>query len=215
MEAFVYCWIDHLTGKLYVGVHKGSEDDGYVCSSKIVKEEYAARPEDFSRQIIAHGKWVEMIQLETMILKNMDAANDPAMYNLHNGDGKFYSRVGRSSPMKGKSFSEEHKRKIGEGNKGKSRNKGKVLSEETRKKISEAKKGKPPTRGNLGKRHSEETKRKWSEKRKGVILTEEHKRKISEANKGHAPYSGMSGKRHSEATIQKMKDAAHRRLGQK
>ena len=33
-EAFVYCWTDHKTNKLYVGVHKGSINDGYICSSK-------------------------------------------------------------------------------------------------------------------------------------------------------------------------------------
>jgi hypothetical protein len=36
-----------------------------------------------------------------------------------------------------------------------------------------------------GNHHSEETKRRMSEKRKGVILSEEHKQKISEARKGY------------------------------
>lgn len=33
-ESFVYCWTDHKRSKLYIGYHKGSPDDGYVCSSK-------------------------------------------------------------------------------------------------------------------------------------------------------------------------------------
>jgi hypothetical protein len=39
-EAFVYCWTDKLHNKLYVGVHKGNVDDGYICSSKIMLKEY-------------------------------------------------------------------------------------------------------------------------------------------------------------------------------
>jgi hypothetical protein len=39
MEAFVYCWTDKITNKLYVGSHKGSPDDGYVCSGKYMLEE--------------------------------------------------------------------------------------------------------------------------------------------------------------------------------
>lgn len=58
--------------------------------------------------------------------------------------------------------------------------KGKTKSEETKRKMSEAKKGKTGRSGELngfyGKKHSEETKRK---------ISEAHKRKISEALKGY------------------------------
>ena len=57
---------------------------------------------------------------------------------------------------KGKSLSEEHKKKLSEANK------GKHLSEETRKKISEA---------NKGRKFSEETKKKMSEAMKGHTAT--------------------------------------------
>ena len=63
-----------------------------------------------------------------------------------------------------KPFSEEHRRKMSEAQK------GKPFSEEHRRKMSEAQKGKPK---------SEETKRKMSKPR-----SEEHKRKISEATVG-------------------------------
>ena len=68
-EAFVYCWTDMKTSKLYVGWHKGSVDDGYVCSSKPMLEEYYMRPNDFKRQIIASGLSNDMIALESAILK--------------------------------------------------------------------------------------------------------------------------------------------------
>lgn len=64
------------------------------------------------------------------------------------------------SPNKGKSFSEEHRRKISEAKKGKPK------SLEHRKKMSEAHKGqKPPSQ--KGKHHSEEARQKMSEARKG------------------------------------------------
>lgn len=77
MDSFLYCWTDHLSEMLYVGVHKGSEDDGYVCSSKYMLEEYNKRPEDFTRQIIAHGTYSDCLSLEMAILQSVNAARDP------------------------------------------------------------------------------------------------------------------------------------------
>ena len=67
MEAFVYCWTDHKTEKLYVGSRKGSTDDGYICSSKLMLEEYAKRPADFTRQIVAEGKYDDIRKLESYV----------------------------------------------------------------------------------------------------------------------------------------------------
>jgi hypothetical protein len=83
MEAFVYCWTDHLTKKLYVGSHKGTTDDGYDFSSKPMREEYNKRPREFTRQIIAEGDYKTMKKLEVMILKAVDAARNPMFYNRH------------------------------------------------------------------------------------------------------------------------------------
>lgn len=89
MEAFVYCWTDHKTNKLYVGSHKGSTDDGYICSSKIMKEEYKKRPNDFTRQIIASGIYEDIRNLEFKILHAANASRDETFYNLHNGASNF------------------------------------------------------------------------------------------------------------------------------
>ena len=67
--------------------------------------------------------------------------------------------------------------------------KGKTFSEETKKKISAAKKGKPAwNKGkpspNKGKKLSEEHKKKLSAALKGKPFSEETKRKMSEARKG-------------------------------
>jgi hypothetical protein len=104
MEAFVYCWTDFQTNKLYVGVHKGAPDDGYVCSSKIMLQEHKKRPHEFSRQIIGRGTFDDCYALETAILKTVEAAKSPEFYNQHENNGKFH--------MAGKRHTEESKEKM-------------------------------------------------------------------------------------------------------
>lgn len=97
MEAFVYCWTDYGTNRLYVGVHKGTPDDGYVCSSKPMVEEYTKRPNDFSRQIIAQGTFADCYALETAVLKSARVDKDPAFYNRSLNHGPFRC-VGKQLP---------------------------------------------------------------------------------------------------------------------
>ena len=92
MEAFVYCWTDNKTGKLYIGSHKGDPMDGYICSSKLMLEEYNKRPEDFTRQIVAEGTWDEMFKFEGKLLSAFDVKNDHGFYNQHNGSGDFRNK---------------------------------------------------------------------------------------------------------------------------
>jgi len=183
---FVYCWTDSKTNMLYVGVHKGSPDDSYVCSSKKMNEEYAKRPSDFSRQIIAEGIYEDMRKLETKILDSVNAKEDSKFYNLHNGNGNFYLKF----------HTDEAKKKISKGNKNNKRpdlvERNKLgLTLETRKKISinhaDCKGEKNP---NFGKRWSDEKKASFSERRKkennprfNVPVSEETKKKMSEARK--------------------------------
>lgn len=93
-EAFVYCWTNIRTNKLYIGAHKGHSDDGYICSSKIMMAEYKLRPQDFRRTIVAEGKFNDIRKLETSILRSLDAANDPMFYNRHNGGDKLFNKAG-------------------------------------------------------------------------------------------------------------------------
>jgi len=44
--AFLYRWTDHKYGIYYVGYHKGTPYDGYICSSEIMLRKYNKRPED-------------------------------------------------------------------------------------------------------------------------------------------------------------------------
>lgn len=94
---------------LYVGIHKGSQHDKYICSSKLMLQEYKKRPSDFTRQIIAEGAYSEMVKLETAILKSDNAGKNPNYYNRHTNNGKFYNLK----------HTKETKEKIGKSNKGK------------------------------------------------------------------------------------------------
>ena len=192
-RSFVYRWIDNLTGKLYIGVHKGSEDDGYVCSSKPFLKEYNQRAHDFTREILAwFDDYKEAREHEIQLLTEVDAKSNLAYYNKSNGDcASFYSE----GPL-----SEETKTKISEANK------GKIVSEETRVRLSLSHLGHSPSletriklshssRTRIRKPHSKEAKEKMRMAklgRKNDPPSEETRRKISEANKGNKSWTGKS-----------------------
>jgi hypothetical protein len=117
-------------------------------------------------------------------------------------------------------FSEEHRRKLSEAQKGKPRaplppearqrvteaNRGKRRSEETRRRMSEARMGKPLSEAakeklrlvNTGKSPSEEARRKMSEAQKGRVVSEEERQRIGERYRG---------KHLSEETRRKLSEA--------
>jgi len=140
-EAFLYCWTDNKSNMLYIGAHKGSPNDGYVCSSNLMLEQYNIRSKDFSRQIIAEGTWDDIFKLEGKILLALNVKEDDSFYNMHNGSGDFRNKfVTREARKK---ISESKKGKPGP-NKGKKFgtcwNKGKtnIYSEETIEKLRQA-----------------------------------------------------------------------------
>lgn len=164
MEAFVYCWTDKATNKLYVGSHKGAVDDGYVCSSKYMIQEYNERPQDFSRQIIAQGNHADIRKLEAVILQSVNAKINEDFYNKHNNDG-FYFDGWQKGQM-----SEEHKRKLSEAHKKRFPN---GITKEHAAKLHAGRKASKNSpehaaaviASRVGSKHSEESKRKMSKSR--------------------------------------------------
>lgn len=86
-DAFVYKWTHKPTGKWYIGYHKGDINDGYICSSKIVKPMVENNPEEWERIILDTGTKDDMYKFETSLLKGNNAKHDPMSFNKHNNDG--------------------------------------------------------------------------------------------------------------------------------
>ena len=82
-EAFVYMWVDQ-NDKKYIGKHKGSTSDGYICSSEKVLEEIDKNPNSFTRTILAYGTDEEMLELETMLIMQLKATRSGMYYNMSN-----------------------------------------------------------------------------------------------------------------------------------
>ena len=130
MEAFVYCWTDHKTNMLYIGSHKGTIDDGYICSSKYMLKEFKNRPQDFTREIIAMGTEIDIRNFESRILQKSSVKTDELFYNKHQNDGLYFDgwKKGQFTEQHRKNMSvaaskrkrtQEHIKKLHEGRKGK------------------------------------------------------------------------------------------------
>jgi hypothetical protein len=49
---FVYIWLDRKQKRYYIGMHWGTENDGYICSSPWMRQAHKHRPKDFKRRIL-------------------------------------------------------------------------------------------------------------------------------------------------------------------
>jgi hypothetical protein len=83
-EAFVYRW-RHQTGIWYIGFHKGTANDGYICSSVIAKPLIQENPDEWTRKILRYGTKQDMLALERRILKRLNARKNPKSLNRSNG----------------------------------------------------------------------------------------------------------------------------------
>lgn len=165
--SYVYKLTEISTGKWYIGSRskKGCHpDDGYMGSSKIVTPLVKENPSNWEKTIIGTGTPNEMLSLETALLTENDAKNNPMSYNLYNGDGKF-SKAGHK-------LSEETKKKISKSNTGVSRPK---TPEDEARRIASIRKtllGKPQSAEQIAKRSAAMT---------GKVQSEEHKQKRAAA----------------------------------
>ena len=83
---FIYIWFDCKNKRYYIGSHWGTEDDGYICSSKWMSMAKLRRPEDFKRRILKRvytsrkdlyeeeTRWLQMIKPEEVKVR---------YYNFH------------------------------------------------------------------------------------------------------------------------------------
>lgn len=86
-KAFLYKFTNLENGKVYLGIHKGSVDDGYYNSSTSdeFKSVYTNSNSSLKYEVLKYGTYDEMKNLEHQILTEADAANSEDYYNKHNG----------------------------------------------------------------------------------------------------------------------------------
>ena len=120
-SAYVYKWVYKPNLSWYVGSRTAKNayvNDGYICSSKIVKPLILKNPTDWERSIVATGTKEEMRELESELLTLVDAAHEPRSYNKHNQNGKFVcfghseatkQKIRDTHPFKGKKRPEQSK----------------------------------------------------------------------------------------------------------
>ena len=117
--AYVYKWTHIPTMKWYVGVRYAKNchpNDGYICTSKVVKPMILRAPNEWNREIISIGSSQSMRELEKTILELMDAKNDPKSFNQNNAGAPH----GWLIPWnKGLSKEQSHRYDKPSGNKGK------------------------------------------------------------------------------------------------
>lgn len=194
-DSFCYCLTDHKTKKIYIGSHKGSKDDGYLCSSKYVLKEHTLRPTDFTRQIIAEGDWTTIRKFEDRLIRALWAANIPCYNKATGGLFKFDTDVRRNMSLasKGRPKSEETKAKMKIANQLKAKNPA-VLEKLRRPKPAGF--GKKVSASLKGRKRSAEhcaALSKALKGKKGHTCSEEHKAMLSQLFKGRpSPNAGKT-----------------------
>jgi hypothetical protein len=86
MDSFVYCWTNLTLNKIYIGWHKGTEDDGYVCSSssKQFWNDYNNPGYKWQREILFKGTMPECQLRESEMLDGIDITSDNIYNNRNN-----------------------------------------------------------------------------------------------------------------------------------
>jgi hypothetical protein len=136
---FVYIWFDRKHKRYYVGCHWGNIDDGYICSSRWMRNSYNRRKKDFKRRIIKTNLGREQMYIEEQRYLDMQKPAEKKIryYNIQTKNGNLwhkypesvktigqkisFSKTGKSVPAppsrgpaisaakKGKALTEEHK----------------------------------------------------------------------------------------------------------
>ena len=182
---FTYCWSDHATAKVYVGVHLGSPSDGYICSSKVMLSEYKKRSHDFTREVLYVGPYEICASFEKALIAGLFKTDKNKFYNRSNGKKILFDEEIRqkiSEKAKGRKMTPEHLKKMLSARDGKPGPRlGAKLSQETKNKISTAKKG---FGARTGHKHPLESRLKMSKSaKKRPPRTEETRVKLSESSK--------------------------------
>ena len=168
MEAFVYVWYNTKNSMKYIGSHKGTTDDGYTHSSRVMESfTIKTKPPYMKRRILATGTHKEMLKLESELLHKVRHRAD--YYNVYAFplDMEASAKGGRNN--KGILKSTEHKKKIS------ATLTGKVKSDNTKKKTAKSMMGNTNSKNHNTKKY----KRKHSQ----IMRSLEKKEKLKKHKK--------------------------------
>ena len=187
MDSFVYQWTNKTLNKMYVGFHKGQEDDGYICSSSSTKfwDDFNNPEYIWERTILFRGEMQECQLKESEILDSLDITSD-TIYNQKNNimfnlDDEVRNKLSIAAQKRNKN--PEYIKKLSEATKRQWQNPA------YRARIKET---------HTGKKVSDETKEKLREIRKHQVITPESRMKAAESIKNKpnviCPHCGAEGR---------------------
>ena len=188
MNSFVYKWTNITLDKIYIGWHKGTEDDGYICSSASAQfwDDFNNPKYKWKREILHKGTMPECQLIESQLLDSIDITLDTVynnknnlMFNLNDevrsklktsalkrGEDPEY-RKAQSERTKAQWAANPERRRV-QSEKAKRR----VMTDETKEKIREARRRQIIT---------PESRAKAAEKLRGRKYSKEHGDKVSAA----------------------------------
>lgn len=188
----VYCTVNLINGKKYIGSHIHNDDSYLGSGTNIKKAIKKYGRENFKRYILAEVENFEIMkELEEYYIDYYQAYESSLFYNAT----KYPAGITK--------FPEDKKLNVSLANKNNKYNLGRIQTEETKNKISQS---------NKGKKRSEEYKKIVSERfkgntsRKGKPFSDENKEKISKSKINHPCYKDSErNKKISQANKGKLK----------
>lgn len=195
--SFVYTLHDKLVNKTYVGMHVGTLDDGYICSSKPVLKAYRERKTDFTRRIVCIGTKEYCADIEVALqreyLKDKETCYNQQVTRLiiippeKMAERNRKAGIAISAAQKGKKLPPERREKavaaLIQARKKMKSKKGIKLSDATRLKMSVSKKGKPGIR--IGHKATEETREKLRVSHLGYVPPQSQRDALSKGSTTH------------------------------
>lgn len=196
MLFIIYKTTNLINGRYYIGAHSTNNiEDNYLGSGTLIRNAIKLYGrENFAKEILFTFDNAEDMYNKERELIDEDLVHNKETYNLMGGglggsciiSERTRKRLSESHMGQSRKLSMEHRRKIGESNKGKKRSKkdiqrnsethkGKIIPEETRKKMSASLKGR---------KVSKETRDKISKSHMGKTISKETREKLSNCNKG-------------------------------